>query len=300
LSSFIILFLVPIFSLLFFRFLLSSCRHFRFYLLFFLSSLCCFLIFLFFFFFSTPSFFLSSLSFRPPFLPVLSVFLLIPFLFFLSTPSFFLSLLSFLPPFLPVLPVFLPIPFLFFFSTPSFFLSSRSFLPPFLPVRSVFLPHLPFLFFFDSYFLPVVTFVSAFFSSCPLCVSSSSFSLLFSTPSFFLSLLSFLPPFLPVLSVFLHLPFLSYFRLLLSSCRHFRFCLLFFLSSLCFFHIFLTKHQSADDVYETVAVYLENKQTHTCLVGEACSTVLVLHAITTARRRCVSGVSNVYFMYIFI
>ena len=198
----------------------------------------------------------------------------------LCVSSYSFSLLSFDSLFLPVV---------------TFFSASFSSCPPCVSSYSFS------LLFFDSLFLPVVTFVSASFSSCPLCVSSSSsFPLLFSTPTFFLSLLSFLPSFLPVLSVFLHLPFLSYFRLLLSSCRHFRFCLLFFLSSLCFFHIFLTKHQSADDVYETVAVYLENKQTHTCLVGEACSTVLVLHAITTARRRCVSGVSNVYFMYIFI
>jgi hypothetical protein len=81
--------------------------------------------------------------------------------------------------------------------------------------------------------------------------------------TFFTFLSSFFPlPICLLLSAFLFLiPMFSrsFFQFLLSSCRYFRFCLLFALSSLCFFLIFFTKHQSTDDVYEIIAAYLKNK-----------------------------------------
>jgi len=80
------------------------------------------------------------------------------------------------------------------------------------------------------------TFLSSFFSPSYL---SSPFSTVISPSDVFSRFFFFDSFFLPVVT-FVSASF-------------------FVLSSLCFFLIFLTKHQSADDVYEIIAVYLENK-----------------------------------------
>ena len=93
-------------------------------------------------------------------------------------------------------------------------------------------------------------------------------------------LLSYLPS--PFNILFLVPTFSRFFLFLLSSCWYFRFCLLFFILSVFLPHL----------PYKTSVGWwclwnnrcLPWKQTHVCLVGEACLTVLVFHTITTARR----------------
>ena len=122
-------------------------------------------------------------------------------------------------------------------------------------------------YFYLPFFLPSFFFPSYLSSNFSILFPVPIFSRVFFISSFFLSLLSFLPP------------LFSY--------------------PLCVSSSFSVQNISRLMMFMKQCC-LPLKQTHTCLVGEACITILVLHTITTARRRCVSDVTNFYILYIHI